>query len=140
VTIGSTDTVHECCSCRDGRASKGVKLRGSFLTLKGSGGQPREWPAKHVVGVTGADWKDVGGTKRAHTLSFQLNGIEVQRLTLKEVTVNAPIPANTFAVSDEVKAKAKAAATDAPYQWVLRRLFLGRFLDSDKVYYPEAAA
>ena len=84
-----------------------------------------------------SDWKDVGGTKRAHTLSFQLNGIEVQRLTLKEVTVNAPIPANTFAVSDEVKAKAKAAATDAPYQWVLRRLFLGRFLDSDKVYYPE---
>src|SRR3989454_710722 len=54
-----------------------------------------------------SDWKDVGGTKRAHTLSFQLNGIEVQRLTLKEVTVNAPIPANTFAVSDEVKAKAK---------------------------------
>ena len=25
---------------------------------------------------------------------------------------------------------------DAPYQWVLRRMFLGRFLDSDKVYYP----
>jgi hypothetical protein len=37
VTIGSTDTVHECCSCRDGRASKGVELRGTFLTLKGSG-------------------------------------------------------------------------------------------------------
>ena len=25
-----------------------------------------------------------------------------------------------------------------PYQWVLRRMFLGRFLDSDKVYYPES--
>jgi len=84
-----------------------------------------------------SDWKDVGGTKRAHTLSFQLNGMEVQRLTLKEVTVNTPIAANTFAVSDDVKAKAKTAATDAPYQWVLRRLFLGRFLDSDKVFYPE---
>src|SRR6516164_3131584 len=84
-----------------------------------------------------SDWKDVAGAKRAHTLSFQLNGMEVQRLTLKEVTVNVPIAADTFAVSDEVKAKAKTAATDAPYQWVLRRLFLGRFLDSDKVYYPE---
>src|SRR5215475_2405389 len=84
-----------------------------------------------------SDWKDVAGANRAHTLSFQLNGMEVQRLTLKEVTVNAPIPPNTFTVSDEVKAKAKTAATDAPYQWVLRRLFLGRFLDSDKVYYPE---
>ena len=75
--------------------------------------------------------------KRAHTLSFQLNGVEVQRLTLKEVTVDAPMPANTFAVSDDVKAKAKTAAADAPYQWVLRRMFLGRFLDSDKVYFPE---
>ena len=45
-----------------------------------------------------------------------------------------PIPC----VSDDVKAKAKTAAADAPYQWVLRRMFLGRFLDSDKVYYPES--
>ena len=85
-----------------------------------------------------SDWKDVAGTKRAHTLSFQLNGMEVQRLTLKEVTIDAPLPANTFAVSDEVKGKAKTAAADAPYQWVLRRMFLGRFLDSDKVYFPES--
>ncbi len=85
-----------------------------------------------------SDWKDVGGMKRAHTLSFQLNGVEVQRLTLKQVTVDAPVPADTFAVSDDVKAKAKTAAADAPYQWVLRRMFLGRFLDSDKVYYPES--
>jgi hypothetical protein len=49
---------------------------------------------------------------------------------LKEVTLDTPIPAGTFAVSDDVRAKAKTAATDAPYQWVLRRLFLGRFLDS----------
>ena len=85
-----------------------------------------------------SDWKDVGGgAKRAHTLSFQLNGVEVQRLTLKQVTLDAPIPPDTFAVSAEVKAKAKTAASEVPYQWVLRRMFLGRFLDSDKVYYPE---
>jgi glyoxylase-like metal-dependent hydrolase (beta-lactamase superfamily II) len=85
-----------------------------------------------------SDWKDVGGgAKRAHTLSFQLNGVEVQRLTLKQVTLDAPMPPDTFAVSDEVKAKAKTAASEVPYQWVLRRMFLGRFLDSDKVYFPE---
>ena len=61
----------------------------------------------------------------------------MQRLTLKQVTLDAPIPPDTFAVSDEVKAKAKAAASEVPYQWVLRRMFLGRFLDSDKVYFPE---
>jgi len=38
-----------------------------------------------------SDWKDVGGgAKRAHTLSFQLNGVEVQRLILKQVTLDAP--------------------------------------------------
>ncbi len=84
-----------------------------------------------------SDWKDVGGYKRAHTLSFQLNGTEVQRLTLKQITVDTPLPADTFAVSDEAKSKAKTAAADVPYQWVLRRMFLGRFLDSDKVYFPE---
>jgi hypothetical protein len=47
--------------------------------------------------------------------------MEVQRLTLKEVAIDAPIPANTFAVNDDVKARAKAAANEVPYQWVLRR-------------------
>jgi glyoxylase-like metal-dependent hydrolase (beta-lactamase superfamily II) len=84
-----------------------------------------------------SDWKSVGATKRAHTLSFQLGGREVQRLTLKEITTDAPIPANTFAVNDDVKAKTKKAASEGPYQWVLRRWFLGRLLDSDKVYFPE---
>ena len=48
-----------------------------------------------------------------------------------------PYRPDTFAVSEEVKAKAKTAASEAPHQWVLRRIFLGRFLDSDKIYYPE---
>lgn len=88
-----------------------------------------------------SDWTEdeveLGGMMRAHTLSFQLNGVEVQRLTLKKVTVDAPIPADTFAVNDDVRAKAKKAVADVPYQWVLRRLFMGRFIDSDKVFYPE---
>jgi glyoxylase-like metal-dependent hydrolase (beta-lactamase superfamily II) len=84
-----------------------------------------------------SDWKPVSGVKLAHTLSYQLNGKEVQRVTYKEITSNPTIAPDTFAVSDDVKAKAKTAATDVPYQWVLRRMFMGRFIDSDKVYYPE---
>jgi len=83
-----------------------------------------------------SDWRDVDGLKLAHTLSFQINGMEVQRLVYKEVTPNPTIAPDTFAVSDDVKAKAKTAASDAPYQWVLRRMFLGRFLDSDQVVAP----
>ena len=55
-----------------------------------------------------SDWKAVGGAKRAHTLSFQLSGMEVQRLTLKDVTTNAPIPANTFAVTDDGQGQGEA--------------------------------
>jgi glyoxylase-like metal-dependent hydrolase (beta-lactamase superfamily II) len=86
-----------------------------------------------------SDWKDVaGGSKRAHTLSFRLNDMEVQRLTLKEISIDVALAANAFPVSEPYRVAAAAAAvSDVPYQWVLRRMFLGRFLDSDKVYFPE---
>jgi glyoxylase-like metal-dependent hydrolase (beta-lactamase superfamily II) len=84
-----------------------------------------------------SDWRQVGGVKLAHSLTNQLNGKDVQQLTYKEVQANPTIAPTTFAVSDDVKAKARAAATsDVPYQWVLRRMFLGRFLDSDQVSVP----
>ena len=95
----------------------------------------------HIYGDTNydmipSDWRDVAGVKLAHTLSFQLNGMEVQRIVYKDVTPNPTIAPDTFAVSDDVKAKAKTAAADAPYQWVLRRMFLGRFVDSDQIVAP----
>ena len=45
-----------------------------------------------------------------------------------------PIPLRSTTTS---RPRRRRRPTDAPYQWVLRRIFLGRFLDSDKVYYPE---
>jgi glyoxylase-like metal-dependent hydrolase (beta-lactamase superfamily II) len=84
-----------------------------------------------------SDWKAVGGAKIAHTLSYQLNGVEVGRVTYKEVTANPTIAADAFAMPDAVKAAAKAPATgNVPYQWVIRRIFLGRFLDSDGIIVP----
>jgi glyoxylase-like metal-dependent hydrolase (beta-lactamase superfamily II) len=84
-----------------------------------------------------SDWKKVGGINIAHTRSFKLNDMEVQRLTLTDVALNAPIAPATFAIPDAVKAAAKPPATgNVPYQWVLRRIFLGRFTDSDAIYFP----
>ncbi len=84
-----------------------------------------------------SDWRQVGNVKLAHSLSSQLNGMEVQKIAYKEVQPNPTIAPETFAVSDDAKAKARAAATsDVPYQWVLRRMFLGRLLDSDQVSVP----
>ena len=84
-----------------------------------------------------SDWKAVGSVQLAHTLSFRLGGREVQRLNYKDVAANQTIAAETLAVPEKFRTAALASAsTDVPYQWVLRRMFLGRLLDSDAVYFP----
>ena len=84
-----------------------------------------------------ANWKTVGGAQIAQSLSYRVNGVEVAKLNYSEITPNAAIAANAFAVPDAVKAAAKApASSDVPYQWVMRRLFLTRFTDSDGILFP----
>ncbi len=90
-----------------------------------------------------ADWKAAGGVKLAQSLSYQINGVEVAKLNYREVTANAAIAADAFAVPDSVRTAAAAnppATGNVPYQWVLRRLFLTRYLDSDNVIYPTGGA
>ena len=83
-----------------------------------------------------SDWKSVGGVKIAHALSYRLDDIEIANVTYREVTANPTIAADAFAVSDAVKTNAKAPPATAPYQWVIRRVFLGLFVDSDGVFVP----
>jgi glyoxylase-like metal-dependent hydrolase (beta-lactamase superfamily II) len=78
------------------------------------------------------DWKAVGGVQIAHALSYQVNGVEVSKVTYNEVAANPTIAADAFAVPDAVKSVAKGPATkDVPYQWVIRRLGMSRLNDSD---------
>jgi glyoxylase-like metal-dependent hydrolase (beta-lactamase superfamily II) len=87
------------------------------------------------------DWRPVGAVKIAQSLSYRVNDVEVAKLTYREVSANPAIAANTFAVPDAVKAVAKPPATgNVPYQWVLRRLFLTRFTDSDNVIFPDGGS
>ena len=81
------------------------------------------------------DWRTVGGVKVAHALSYQINGTAVGQVAYRDVTANPEIAPDTFAIGDQFKL-ASSAPADVPYQWVMRRLFLGRFLDSDKVVAP----
>ena len=83
------------------------------------------------------DWKPVGRVQLAHSLSYRVNEVEVARLTYREVSANPAIAADMFSVPEAVKAAAKPSATGSvPYQWVLRRLFLTRFTDSDNIIVP----
>src|SRR5713101_2088839 len=85
-----------------------------------------------------ADWKTVAGAQIAQSLSYRVNDVEVAKLSYREVSANPAIAADTFAVPEAVKAAAKPPATgNVPYQWVLRRLFLTRFTDSDNIIFPD---
>ena len=85
-----------------------------------------------------SDWVQAGGARVAKTLSYQINGVEVAKLTYDNVAANPAIAANTFAVPAAIQARVKApAAKDVPYQWVLRRIFLTRLTDADALIYPD---
>ncbi|MGH9785434.1 MAG: MBL fold metallo-hydrolase [Terriglobia bacterium] len=85
-----------------------------------------------------ADWKAVGGAQVAHSLSYRVNDVEVAKLTYRNVTANPTMAADTFAVPDSVRGKTKPPATGTvPYQWVLRRIFLTRFADTDNIIFPD---
>jgi glyoxylase-like metal-dependent hydrolase (beta-lactamase superfamily II) len=82
-------------------------------------------------------WKAVKGAQIAESLSYRIGDVEVAKLDYSDVSANPAIAADTFAVPDAVKAAAKPVATsNVPYQWVLRRLFLTRFTDTDNVFFP----
>jgi glyoxylase-like metal-dependent hydrolase (beta-lactamase superfamily II) len=88
-----------------------------------------------------SDWKTVDGVKIAFGRSYKLNGIEVQKINFKDITANTPISPATFEIPEAIKAAAKPPATsNVPHQWVARRLFLGRFTDSDNVYFADGGS
>ena len=60
-----------------------------------------------------SDWRTVAGVKYPYVRSFKLNDMEVQRITLKEVTPNATLAPDTFAIPDAVKAAGNPAAASS---------------------------
>jgi glyoxylase-like metal-dependent hydrolase (beta-lactamase superfamily II) len=84
-----------------------------------------------------SDWKPVDGIKMAYTHLYRVNNVDVGHVTYREIEINPSIPAETFTIRDEGRREAKMPPPGSiPYQWVIRRLFLGRFLDSDAVNFP----
>jgi glyoxylase-like metal-dependent hydrolase (beta-lactamase superfamily II) len=88
-----------------------------------------------------SDWRDVSGVKIAHKQSYELNGREVIRIQIDEAQVNPPVAAAQLEVPAVLRATAdKPAAGPVPYQWVIRRQFIGTYLDSDGVNFDSDAA
>jgi glyoxylase-like metal-dependent hydrolase (beta-lactamase superfamily II) len=87
-----------------------------------------------------ADWRDAGGVKVPMRRTYELNGRVVQEAQFSDVRINAPVNAAKFQVPEALRADAAKPATgDVPYQWVIRRQFIGTYLDSENVSFDARA-
>jgi glyoxylase-like metal-dependent hydrolase (beta-lactamase superfamily II) len=82
--------------------------------------------------LTFADWRTLGGVQVATSQHYELNGKVVADIKITDVTTNAALPAGHFDVPTALQGTApKPASGTVPYQWVLRRQFIGLYLDSE---------
>ena len=86
--------------------------------------------------ATYSDWRDVNRAKFPFRITYTLNGQNILDTTFDSITMNTQIAADAFTVPVAVRGKAPppAALNKTPYQWVIRRLATGFYLDSDAQY------
>jgi glyoxylase-like metal-dependent hydrolase (beta-lactamase superfamily II) len=88
-----------------------------------------------------SQWRDFGGIKIPMHRNYELNGRVIAETTLMELSINPPVDSAKFDVPAAVRANAPKPATgNVPYQWVLRRQFIGTYLDSENLSYDSRAA
>jgi len=79
-----------------------------------------------------SDWRDFNGVKVAMNRKYELNGRVVQDVQFSDFQANPAIDPAKFTVPPELRTgAAKPAAGNVPYQWVIRRQFIGIYLDSE---------
>jgi glyoxylase-like metal-dependent hydrolase (beta-lactamase superfamily II) len=87
-----------------------------------------------------SDWQTFDGVRIATTQRYELAGWQVAEVKLTDVRLNAPVAAERLAVPAAFTTGASRPATGAvPYQWVIRRQFIGTYLDSDVPSYDTRA-
>jgi glyoxylase-like metal-dependent hydrolase (beta-lactamase superfamily II) len=79
-----------------------------------------------------ADWRAFDGIRVATSQKYELNGRAIMDIKISEVKANVPVPAERVMIPAAFKAgAAKPATGPIPYQWVIRRQFIGLYMDSD---------
>jgi glyoxylase-like metal-dependent hydrolase (beta-lactamase superfamily II) len=87
------------------------------------------------------NWKTFEGVKVATSRKYELNGRTVIDATVKSARPNASIATDRLEIPAAFKTGAPKPATGTvPYQWVLRRQFIGTYLDSDAPSYDTRAS
>lgn len=79
-----------------------------------------------------SDWRTIEGVRVATTRTYEVNGRTVMETKVTDTRPNASFASDRLVIPDAFKAGASKPATGAvPYQWVIRRTFIGIYLDSD---------
>ena len=83
-----------------------------------------------------SNWRDIGGVKIPVSRKAELNGRTVTELNLTDLQINQPVDTARLQVPAEIRdGAAKPATRNVPDQWVMRRQFIGVYMDSDNVSY-----
>lgn len=79
-----------------------------------------------------SDWRMVDGVRIAARHVYEMDGKPVQEVQFTQLAVNVPVDARLFEPPVTIKAAAAPPATGHSFQqWVIRRQFIGTYLDSD---------
>jgi len=127
-----------------GRSYPAVGYRGQIIAFDTQTGLPARVRSLDYDNVWGdvnydlvlSDWKEIDKVKVAMNRKLELNGRVITDFTFTELRFNQAIDAKRLAIPNEVRASAAKPATgNVPYQWVLRRQYIGVYMDSDNVSY-----
>jgi glyoxylase-like metal-dependent hydrolase (beta-lactamase superfamily II) len=127
-----------------GRSLPAVSYRGLIVAFDPQTGLPERVRTLDYDNIWGdvtydyvySQWRDIGGIKTPMSRKYELNGRMVQEIELANVRFNQPIDQARLQIPAEVLANAaKPASGNVPYQWVIRRQFIGTYMDSDNVSY-----
>ncbi len=87
-----------------------------------------------------SEWQPLAGVRVAAHQRYEFNGRVVVDLRLTHMTPHPQLNPAAMAVPDSVRATAaQPASGNLPYQWVIRRQFIGTYLDSDNTSYDTLA-
>jgi glyoxylase-like metal-dependent hydrolase (beta-lactamase superfamily II) len=87
-----------------------------------------------------SDWRDVGSVKFPYRQVYELNGTTVIDTRFDKVQGNASIAGDRFAIPAGFRRTTALPPEPLPYQWVLKRQYIGILLDTDTLYFDPATS
>ncbi len=89
-----------------------------------------------------SDWQTMDRLRVPTSRKYELNGRTVAEIKITEVKYNLPVAAERITIPAAFREGAPKPATGGavPYQWVIRRPFIGTYMDSDNTSFDTRAA